>query len=657
MLEIRTGYQAMRSVVNSIIHKRGPTNIANMASIFNGRHDPANFSALKAHRITFIKSGIFRSLSQVRKISIKSKPSNQQLHGIRTATSSPNFSCGYPTPGPQEPNPQSVMDHKFFVSKTEWKKIREEEKFDFMVVGSSFASLAFVEKVLAINAHARILILERGPFFLPEHFQNLPVPYQKVLGGLSETFPWTVSEKTWNSKYIKWLHGSVPFFGGRSIMWSGWCPRPTESEMSGWPKKTIAAAFRHFKEAEELLNVLPANLIDRADEGIIKKQRPVLGELQDQLFDLLKNNLHKIPSATRVMHAPLAVDGRNQNIDFVKFAVPGSMFKLIDRQKALAAIGKGAEIKIATECVVKRVLEQNNKAVALETSRGVVALGNAKLILAMGALPATTLVLNSFPQAVNAGKRFTAHFISSIIARIPREHFEFAENLGDLEIAAIYFAGVDPKKGQYHIQLTALSDRDPEKNAENAARHMPDVVATASPEQLKDSKDYVVFVGAVLGEIHSKNKNNWFRRNNDADVTTNVTLQVIESEADSLTWETMDEGTFQALEQVLSPKGPTQVEYWHPDLSGIGGSWQKGQRPSRAQIRVPGLVHEGSTMHIGEDLDPSAVVNLDYRLKGVENVYVTGSSLWPKSGSWNPTLTMTALARDLATQLVKDKKN
>jgi len=51
-------------------------------------------------------------------------------------------------------------------------------------------------------------------------------------------------------------------------------------------------------------------------------------------------------------------------------------------------------------------------------------------------------------------------------------------------MAAIYLAGMDKNKGQYHIQLTAISDKDPNNNAVMAARHMPDVIATASLQQL-----------------------------------------------------------------------------------------------------------------------------------------------------------------------------
>jgi choline dehydrogenase-like flavoprotein len=113
----------------------------------------------------------------------------------------------------------------------------------------------------------------------------------------------------------------------------------------------------------------------------------------------------------------------------------------------------------------------------------------------------------------------------------------------------------------------------------------------------------------------------------------------------------MDEGAFQMLEKVLSPKGPESVEYWHA-TNGSQGVWEN-KRPSVEQIRVPGLVHEGSTMWIGADED--SVVGLDYRPRGVENVYVTGACLWPTSGSWNPTLTMVALAQHLADMRIKEK--
>lgn len=47
----------------------------------------------------------------------------------------------------------------------------------------------------------------------------------------------------------------------------------------------------------------------------------------------------------------------------------------------------------------------------------------------------------------------------------------------------------------------------------------------------------------------------------------------------------------------------------------------------------------------------NAVVGADFRLKGSDNVYIAGSSLFPRCGSRNPTVTVIALARMLADQL------
>ena len=567
---------------------------------------------------------------------------------MKTASSAPNFNYGFPTPGPQTPNGQEVMNHVFFLSQGEWKRVREEEQFDFIVVGSGFCALAFVERTLRQNPHARILVIERGPFFLPEHFQNLPLPFQQTLGGLSETFPWTLSARTVASSNIRWQHGMVPFMGGRSTLWSAWCPRPTREEMQGWPEPVIAAAHEYFGEAEKLLNVIPADQIDQGGDAPPPSVRPVYGILQRKLTQYLAEGLARIPSATRTFAAPLAAGAQYlHGVDFQKFSTPGPLLGVLGESRLRAEAGQGAPLRIVTECVVTRVLQQDGRATALETSRGVVSLGSAKLILAMGTLPPTTLVLNSFPQVKSAGKRFTAHFISSVVARVRRTDYDFHQQIGELELAAIYMAGMNRRtSGQYHIQLTALSDRDPATNAQAAARHMPDVVATASRQQLQTSPDHVVFVCAVLGEMDYRNEDNWLRKADGEDLTTNVMLQVTANENDLAVWDTMDEGTFDALEKVLSPQGAAGVEYWHGDPN--TGTW-KGERPSTGQTRVPALVHEGSTLWIGEQED--APVGLDYRLRGVENVYVTGGALWPVSGSWNPTMTMSALAQHLADSL------
>lgn len=579
---------------------------------------------------------------------------------MHTAASTPNANYGYPVPGPQQPTGQDVMDNVFFVGPDDWERIRAQERFDHIVIGTGHCGLAFAERVLQRRPEARILMLERGTFFLAEHFQNLPLPYEQTLGGLSETFPWTLSSRTVNGRHIRWQHGMVPFVGGRSIMWSAWCPRPTEAEMAGWPRPVIDVAHEYFDSAERLLNVVSADDIDSGPTAPPLGYRPVFGVLQHRLTERLGAQLHRIPAATRVMAAPLAVGAPQlHGVDFDKFATPGPLLSLVDRQRRLAVEGHGNPLHVLTGCTVRRVVSQDGRATALDTSRGMITVGDADVVLAMGTLPPTTLMLNSFPQLRRAGERFTAHFISAVVARVPRRDYPFAGEIGDLELGAIYLAGLDEgSQGQFHVQLTVLADRDPQRNAQTAARHMPDVVATATPEQLRTSTEHVVFVCAVLGELDADNPDNWLHRHPDGpnadDPTSNVLLQVVQNDRDASTWHTMDTATFAMLEDALSPGGAGRVEYWHVDADGRHGRWLP-QRPSTDQIRVPALVHEGSTMWIGEHDD--APVGLDYRPRGVGNVYVTGGSLWPRGGSWNPTMTMVALAQHLADLRTDAAKN
>jgi choline dehydrogenase-like flavoprotein len=572
---------------------------------------------------------------------------------MSAVSSTPNFSHGFPTPGPQDPAPQKVMDHVFFLSEGGWKTVREDEQFDHIVIGSGFCALAFAERTLSANPHSRILIIERGPFFLPEHFQNLPLPYRQTLGGLSETFPWTLAAATADQPAgnISWQHGMVPFYGGRSIMWSAWCPRPEDAEMRDWPVLAMEAARAHFASAEKLLNVIAADEIDAGQPtaalDLISQTRPVYGTMQHSLQSMLADSLHKIDSATRTMPAPLAAaTGVTSGVDFAKFSTPSPLLALADQQAALAAAGDGAPLRIVTDCIVVRALEQDGRATALETTRGVVNLGNANLVLAMGTLPPATLVLNSFPEVPGVGERFTAHFITSVVARVRRADFDFADKLGDLELAAIYLAGMSKAGMQYHVQLSVLSDRDPDANAQKSERYAPDVVATASLAQLRSSEDYLVFVCAVLGELDETNPDNLLALSGGADPTCNVTLQVLANATDTDTWDTMDDATFQMMEQVFSPAGADRVQYWHGDPN--TGSWNS-DRPATPERRVPGLVHEGSSLRIGDD--DGSPVGLDYRLRGMRNVFVTGGGLWPTGGSWNPTMTMVALTQDLADHL------
>src|SRR5262249_19336970 len=105
--------------------------------------------------------------------------------------------------------------------------------FDFIVLGGGTFGSTLVEDLWfrATSRAERILVLDRGPFLLPEHVQNL------VALGIDPAGPhkdhqlqkevWLLP---WNSNDPFGFPGLAYCLGGRSIFWGGWSPRLLDSE-------------------------------------------------------------------------------------------------------------------------------------------------------------------------------------------------------------------------------------------------------------------------------------------------------------------------------------------------------------------------------------------------------------------------------------------
>ena len=209
---------------------------------------------------------------------------------------------GYPSPGKQNITPNEVMKQMYF---EEWKNLTEE--FDYVVIGSSYCALGFITRVTENNPNAKILVLERGKYFHHCHVQNLSPVYSHKCRDASETFPWSISEKTHQGKHIKWLHGMSNFFGGRSLFWSGWCPEPTTDEMEHWPPEVITVVHDYFGEAKKLMNVTTADQVFTKQHSDAK---PVYGQLQKDLQRVLENVTENVEGITRMTPGPLSVKSK-----------------------------------------------------------------------------------------------------------------------------------------------------------------------------------------------------------------------------------------------------------------------------------------------------------------------------------------------------------
>ena len=216
---------------------------------------------------------------------------------------------GYPAPGQQYVTAEDIMNSNYFMTGKEWDENRKCGNFDYVIVGSSFCALAFTTQALKNNPDAKILIIERGAYLLPDHYQNLPPAVQATVFDPSETFHWSTTQKTNSGEYIRGLHGAYSFFGGRSSFWSGWCPQPSEDEMEGWPRELVKVVQEYFPEAKKLLNVVTADQIFQTSNA---HHQPVFGKLQQEVHSKITQACGGIEAVKEVIHAPLAVEAKMQ---------------------------------------------------------------------------------------------------------------------------------------------------------------------------------------------------------------------------------------------------------------------------------------------------------------------------------------------------------
>ena len=95
----------------------------------------------------------------------------------------------------------------------------DKRDFDIIIIGGGTFGAVMAEHLFITDAtrSRRILVLEAGPFVLPEHVQNMP-----FMGGAPDLrVPWM------NHPALNYA-GLIFAIGGRSLTWGGWSPEMLE---------------------------------------------------------------------------------------------------------------------------------------------------------------------------------------------------------------------------------------------------------------------------------------------------------------------------------------------------------------------------------------------------------------------------------------------
>lgn len=123
--------------------------------------------------------------------------------------------------------------------------------FDVIVIGGGTFGAVMASRLFSSDpTHSRrILVLEAGPFAIPEHVQNMP--YGNVVPDM---------RAPWDSHPALDYKGLLFAIGGRSLSWGGWSPEMLNAEFKNWPPATVAALqAEYFRQAGKHIGATDTN--------------------------------------------------------------------------------------------------------------------------------------------------------------------------------------------------------------------------------------------------------------------------------------------------------------------------------------------------------------------------------------------------------------
>jgi hypothetical protein len=162
-----------------------------------------------------------------------------------------------------------------FVCNTWDEAIANPEGIDVVVVGAGLFGGYCGSKIYELSRARtgtrplRVLLLEAGPFLVPEHTQNVPnlglydpgiFNAASTASGappLTRNLVWGVGWRS-NRPFV----GQAYCVGGKGIFWGGWCPRLQAADLQQWPAEV--AAFLTQVDPQAPVGVRP---IEHKDPG------------------------------------------------------------------------------------------------------------------------------------------------------------------------------------------------------------------------------------------------------------------------------------------------------------------------------------------------------------------------------------------------------
>jgi choline dehydrogenase-like flavoprotein len=588
--------------------------------------------------------------------------------------------------------------------------------FDFIIIGGGSFGAVLASHLLnrdRTQAH-RILVLEAGPFALPEHVQNLPgsfAPPGKNNPGTLWGQPWTSDSPMGFNQNFPGLAYCV---GGRSVFWGGWSPYLIDSEVSdpSWPGNVR-------KDLKE--KVLPRGSANPTESYLDEAARqigtdtsndfvfgPLHTAMRKRLFDGISANAPApgqdvltgrfgVLNDALDLEAPLAVTSASPRAGFFGLNKFNGVQLLL--QAARAAQGEAQQAGGTTDDhdAVKRLMLVSNAYVTRLDRSGTTFTGvwarsqgverrievppGGNVFLALGTIENTRLALNAVPEKNLIGRNLMAHLRSNLTFRIPRAAFgpdldpTLHPETRELQISALFVKGIhthpiDNSKGHYHFQITASGVGELGKNSE--AELFQKIPNIDDLDQFKDLTDkWVVItvrsIGEMVGDKTSADPQNRVilgAPDGNGIPRANVRLETNWSNpTDPRKTDPNDQSRtkendlWKAMQnaslkvaEIFANNGP--IQYLSAPNNPGSATWQSTPPAfSACADTLSSTHHESGTLWMGES--PASSVTDEWgRIWETDNLYAVGPALLPTMGSPNPMLSGVALARRLGDHLV-----
>jgi hypothetical protein len=444
--------------------------------------------------------------------------------------------------------------------------------FDFIIIGGGTFGAALGEHLWfrSTKRSERILVLDGGPFLLPEHVQNLPMLGLGAGDPRKDHLPqkevWGLA---WNSSDPVGFPGLAYCIGGRSVYWGGWSPRLLDSELpkNVWPKAVLDdltpknlpdGRKGYFRQSSDQIGVTETNdfifgdlhramrkqlfeglstVTDAMDLATLPDHPAVeyrdTPATLDDVAALLGIDLpNPLPPIQKLLNeakleAPLAVQGQSGHAGFFPFN-KFSTIPLLMKAAREAADQSGFDdvrkrLMVVARCHVIRlntVTDVGGQRVSeIITERGPLPVSpDAKVIIALGTVESARLALLSFGSDGRIGRNLMAHLRSNVDIRVPRAALTaLPATATALEASALFVKGQHQFKkpdgspdgvGHFHFQITAsgLSASGTNSEAE-LFKKIPDIDTFDAHRNATDT-DVVITIRAI-GEMEPKNDNDF----------------------------------------------------------------------------------------------------------------------------------------------------